>query len=435
MLSPAKSALICQTGPGTPGGDFFRSYWLPIALSTDAEPGGQPHSVRILSEDLVLFRTQEGVPGLVAKACSHRLTDLSLGRVEDGGIRCIYHGWLFGTDGQCLDQPGERPENKFCEKIKQPSYPVHEAGGAVFAYMGTGEPPEFPRLEPFLCDEGQVFNTKSLWNSNWLQGFEGDIDLLHTSYLHAFNGNPPGVNPPPVPGSDLSMAELLAESIAPDIDLRESHYGYTACSSRPLPDNERYVRYNLFALPSQVAVAGFESSMGDPGFTTQYRVPIDDDHHYRIEFIMFRKQQIDKQAMWDGLRAFMWEEDGDHYKQKAENNYLQDREDMMSDAPNTSFAGLGTFIPAHDAAVVETMGTPDRTKEHLAASDKPLATARRLILEGIQAVQDGETPRNVKRTPEENRFPDWQLEHRVISADVDIWEYFDENVAKEYEPS
>ena len=144
MLTQEQNDLLTQTGPSTPGGDLLRRYWQPAALAEELPPGGAPLPVRILGEDLVLFRDDAGRPGLLGLHCSHRAADLSYGRVENGGLRCLYHGWLYDVRGRCLEQPGEPAGSTFKDRISHPAYPCQEAGGIVFTYMGPGEPPLLP---------------------------------------------------------------------------------------------------------------------------------------------------------------------------------------------------------------------------------------------------------------------------------------------------
>src|SRR5437868_6882132 len=147
MLTQEQNDLLTQTGPGTPGGDLLRRYWQPVALSEELPQGGAPVPLKVLSEELVLFRDDRGRPGLIGLHCSHRGADLSYGRIEDGGLRCIYHGWLYDLNGHCLEQPGEPAGSTFHERIRHTAYPCHEQAGAIFAYLGPGAPPEFPAYE------------------------------------------------------------------------------------------------------------------------------------------------------------------------------------------------------------------------------------------------------------------------------------------------
>src|SRR3954454_8751799 len=147
MLTREQNDLITQTGPGTPGGDLMRRYWQPAALAEELPPGGAPLPVRLFGEDLVLFRDEQCQPGLLGLHCPHRGADLSYGRLEDGGLRCLYHGWLFDRAGLCHEQPGEPAGSTFHERIRQISYPCQEAGGLILAYLGPDKAPPLPRFE------------------------------------------------------------------------------------------------------------------------------------------------------------------------------------------------------------------------------------------------------------------------------------------------
>src|SRR5690348_14102514 len=118
MTTREENELMTRTGPGTPGGEWMRQYWQPVALAEEVPPGSRPLPVRVLSEDLVLFRDEAGALGLIQRHCPHRCTDLSFGRIEDGGLRCLYHGWLFDVKGNCLEQPAEPPESRYKDEVK-----------------------------------------------------------------------------------------------------------------------------------------------------------------------------------------------------------------------------------------------------------------------------------------------------------------------------
>src|SRR6266571_1553834 len=169
MLTKEQNDLLTQTGPGTPGGELLRRYWQPAGLAEELPPGGPPLPVRLLGEDLVLFRDEQGRPGLLGLHCSHRGADLSYGRLEDGGLRCLYHGWLYDVQGRCLEQPGEpagstlrqAQDRPFHEKIRHPAYPCVEQTGIVFAYLGPGEPPLLPAYEFLSAPDGYWSSTKT----------------------------------------------------------------------------------------------------------------------------------------------------------------------------------------------------------------------------------------------------------------------------------
>src|SRR5438309_1953599 len=185
MLTHEESELLIRTGPGTPCGDLMRRYWQPAALSEELPIGAAPLTVRLLGEDLVMYRDPSNdQPGLLGLHCSHRGADLSYGRLEDGGLRCIYHGWLYNREGRCLEQPGEPAGSTFYEKIRHTAYPCIERNGAIFAYLGPGEPPEFPSYEFLTVPEESSYVTKCLHECSYLQANEGSIDLVHLSFLH-----------------------------------------------------------------------------------------------------------------------------------------------------------------------------------------------------------------------------------------------------------
>ncbi len=147
MLSREQNELLTRTGPGTPGGALLRRYWQPVALARELPPGGDPVPVDLLGEELVLFRDPDGRVGLLDRHCCHRGTDLTFGRIEDGGLRCLYHGWLYDVTGKCLEQPGEPEGSTYKDKVRQTAYPVVERAGAFFAYLGPDPAPEFPHYD------------------------------------------------------------------------------------------------------------------------------------------------------------------------------------------------------------------------------------------------------------------------------------------------
>ena len=153
---------ITRIGPGTPAGSLLRQYWQPAGLTIDLQGKRPAQKVSLLGEDLVLFRDDQGCYGLVDRACPHRGADLCFGRLEDGGLRCPVHGWLFDVNGKCLEQPAEPEDSRFYERIQLKAYPCVERNGIVFAYMGTGEPPAFPDLDCFTAPDDYTFAFKEI---------------------------------------------------------------------------------------------------------------------------------------------------------------------------------------------------------------------------------------------------------------------------------
>ena len=165
MLTKEENQLITLTGPGTPGGALMRCYWHPIALADELPPGGAPMPVKILGEELVLFRDERDRPGLLGLLCSHRCADLSYGRIEDGGLRCLYHGWLYDINGRCLEQPAEPPESRYKDEIRHLAYPLIERAGLILAYMGRGKPPLLPSYECLVAAPEHRMCKRPSWSA------------------------------------------------------------------------------------------------------------------------------------------------------------------------------------------------------------------------------------------------------------------------------
>src|SRR5713226_8254435 len=218
-MTKEENDLLTQTGPGTPCGEALRRYWQPAALSEELPPGGAPLSVKLFSEELVLFRDDQGQPGLIGLHCSHRGADLSYGRLEDGGLRCIYHGWLYDIHGRCLEQPGEPAGSTFHQRIQHPAYPCHEVGGGIFAYLGPDEAPLFPAYEFLHVPESQIHTNKVHHDCNFLQANEGNIDPVHLSYLHVVRqGNAEN-------DTLEKLNSMTSRDIAPTLDVEETDFG------------------------------------------------------------------------------------------------------------------------------------------------------------------------------------------------------------------
>ena len=211
MLSHEDNELLCRVGPGTPMGELFRQYWLPAMQSSELpEPDGDQVRVKLLGEELIGFRDTNGKVGLIQNACPHRGASLFYSRNEQGGIRCIYHGWKFDTSGACLDMPNEPAQSNFKDRVKATAYPTIERGGVVWAYMGPREtPPALPDLEGNMDENSMVYG--QIRNCNWMQALEGDIDTVHFSFLHRRAASEAGGRRrglPPLPGHG-ALAGLL----------------------------------------------------------------------------------------------------------------------------------------------------------------------------------------------------------------------------------
>jgi phthalate 4,5-dioxygenase len=418
MLTQEENNLLAHTGRGTPGGGLLRRYWQPVALSEELPENGAPLPVRILSEDLVLFRDDRGRPGLLGLHCSHRRADLSYGRVEAGGLRCLYHGWLYDIHGNCLDQPCEATGRDFRHKVRHPAYPCQEMGGLIFTYMGPGEPPLLPAYEALSAPPGHRLVTKIFHECNHFQANEGNLDPSHVSFLHRQSNVPQNLKRT-VKGSDgrLPLA-LYAADMAPEIETEETDFGIRIFSIRKTDEDRTFFRVTNFILPNLATIPG---PMSGDGYNLYWHVPIDDTHHWRYDIVFRRSAPMDEkdiqrnQEILDELTA-----DHKPIRNKA-NRYLQDRESMKS----WSFSGMGRIFNVQDTAIVEGCGPiADRTQEFLGPSDKAIIAARRMVLKAIRDLDTGREPPHVIRHAEANRFPHLMVVSEVITHGSDWKSYW-----------
>ncbi len=266
---------LTRVGPGTPMGELLRRYWHPVGLSGDATD--TPRQVRVLGEDLILFRDGAGRPGLVHPRCAHRGASLYYGRVEQEGIRCCYHGWLFAVDGSCVEQPCEPDQGAAsCSKVRQPHYPLQERYGLIFAYMGPPEKqPVLPRYDVLEAVEPGEFieaDDSSIGSGgptivpcNWLQHFENVMDPFHVPILHgSFSGN-----------------QFIAKmALMPRVTFEYTDRGVRSIQLRDL-EKGVHRRITEAVLPTVRAVASPRAEQDGPATLLGWVLPIDDTH-FRI---------------------------------------------------------------------------------------------------------------------------------------------------------
>jgi phthalate 4,5-dioxygenase oxygenase subunit len=187
MLSLEDNDLLTQVGSGTPMGDLMRQYWMPVYLTTDiGDNDSKPHRIRLLGENLIIFRDTAGRVGMLTEVCPHRGASLYWARNEENGLRCAYHGWKYDVAGQCVDMPNEPASSNFKDKIRVRAYPCQERNGLIWTYMGPREdPPPLPNIEFNVIPSGHITIHRDLQETNWLQGLEGNIDSSHLAFLHA----------------------------------------------------------------------------------------------------------------------------------------------------------------------------------------------------------------------------------------------------------
>ena len=405
-----QNELITRIGPGTPCGALMRHYWQPVALvdefnpALDARMDKRPvKAVRLLGQDLVLFRDASGAWGLLDRDCAHRGADLSFGRAEGDGLRCPFHGWKFDVNGKCLQTPAEPTGSKLCDRVRQRSYPVAEKSGVIFAWMGEAgtTPPPFPAFDCFTAPGTHTFAFKGLWNCNWLQAFEVGIDPAHPSFLHVFFEDEAldgaqskqygrqfrGASAGDADGERWPMTRIMREFNQPEISFETMPWGMRLTALRKMNDRLTHVRVTNSIFPHTFVIP-----LSEHMTITQMHVPVDDTHTYWYSIFTSFTGPVNKEQMREQrLRANPLPDylpvSGRH------NDWGFNPQEQMTQ----TYLGMGEDdINVHDQWAVESMGAiADRTREHLGTSDKVIMANRRVLIQAIHAVQAGGVPPGV----------------------------------------
>ena len=359
-------AELTEVGPGTPCGEFMRRYWHPIQVSERV--GERPQNIRILGEDLILFRDKQGRPGLLYPRCAHRGTTLYYGKVEERGIRCCYHGWLFDVEGRCLEQPCEPEGGKHRDRVRQPWYPVQERYGLVWAYMGPPEKkPELTRwdvLETLQPGERIWTNptstgaggdhTVEIVPTNWLNDWENVMDPFHIPILH----------------TSFSGVQFVPEmGVMPQVTWDYADHGMRYVAYRKLDDGREMDRVTLALFPHVRIVPNVQLLEG-PATNIGWVVPVDDAH-----FRLFHAMRVPEGFTPRPPRHYdnrLWSE-------------LNEEEHQRFPGDWEAQVGQGA-ISLH-------------SEENLAGSDKGVAMLRRLLREQIRLVRRGGDPLGVVFDP------------------------------------
>jgi nitrite reductase/ring-hydroxylating ferredoxin subunit len=386
MLSAALNERITRIGPGTACGDFMRRYWQPAALAEELDGPRPVRPVRLLGEDLVLFRDPEGRIGLLDRHCAHRGADLAFGRCEDGGLRCPFHGWLFDASGACLEQPAEPPESQFRHKIRQTAYPCLVRAGIVWAYLGPGEPPEFPPFDCFAAPDTHVFAFKGLIECNWLQALEVGIDPAHASFLHRFFedddvGDAYGRQfRAATIGAKIPMTRLLREFPRPVLDVTETPFGLRIAALRQINAQAMHIRVTNMIFPHGIVIPLSETMT-----ITQWHVPVDDTRCYWVAIFTSFAGPVDKARM-RAQRLALYTLPDYAPRVNRSNEYGFDAAEQAS----RTYTGMGEDINVHDQWAVESLGPiQDRTREHLGTTDRAIIACRKLLFRAIDDVAAG----------------------------------------------
>ena len=389
MMSAEQNELITRTMAGTPAGKLMRLYWQPAALADELDGERPVKAVRLLGQDLVLFRDENGVLGLLDRDCPHRGADLAFGRLEHGGLRCAFHGWLFDTAGRCLETPAEPEGSTLCTRIRQKSYPVVERNGIIFAYLGEGEPPAFPAFDCFRASETHSFAFKGLIECNWLQALEVGIDPAHASFLHRFFEDEDTSEAygkqfrSASAGSEMAMTRVLREFPRPVIEIERTDYGLRLIALRRLDDDHSHVRVTNLAFPN-----AFVIPMSADMTITQWHVPIDDTSCYWYAIFTSFGPAVDKAQMRRQRLELYTLPD---YRPRL--NKSNDYGFSAAEQRDETYTGMGHDINVHDQWAIESQGRiQDRTREHLGQTDKGISAYRRLLIGAIEQAAAGERP-------------------------------------------
>lgn len=372
--APARDWMrLVETSADTPMGQVLRQFWHPIALSKSVAPG-KARAVRLLGEDLALYRGQSGAAYLVANRCAHRLTKLHTGWIEGEQLRCMYHGWKYDASGQCVERPAERPGSE--AGIRITAYPVHEYSGIVFAWMGGGEAPAFElaRKPVFERDDVLLFQRQEIWPCNWLQHAENSLDALHVSFAHQI-------------GKVGVFGEAITTGV-PELDYTETTAGIRQTATRVEAGTTR-VRVSDWTFPYGNHVSIPPVKAGQPWMeVSNWMVPIDDTHTIRVSLIAAQKTtpqaDAELQRYFEGCDSYS---PSNHHNELFEGIYPEDPLVRLTSAQDyVALIGQGAIV--------------DRANERLGASDRGVALLRRILWRELEAFSAGQPRKLWQRVDE-----------------------------------
>ncbi len=396
MLSSEENAQLTHVGPGTPMGAVMRHYWLPAVCSAELEAGGRVKRVRLLGEDLVAFRAPDGTVGLVGEYCSHRLASLYFGRNEPGGVRCVYHGWKYAKNGQCVDMPNEPRDSAFADKVRHPAYPCAERGGVVWAYMGPDDPPPgLPDLEWALIPEEQRFVSKFYQECNYIQALEGGIDPSHISFLHAILDADDDAMMHKLERAEAGFGFAAHLEKAPFIDVADTEYGVLLGARRQAEAGMYYWRITQFHMPFYTMPP--TETKPDPLLHSHIFVPVDDDTlvNWCISWHPTRAlTDAEQEAFASGMSIHVTDYEpatnepyGDiRPRGNRRNDYLMDWEAHRRE----KFLGV-PGVGAQDKVITESQHPDNRLLERLGRSDIGIIQVRKCLLDAAKALQERQT--------------------------------------------
>ena len=390
MLSVKDNEMLTQIGPGTPMGGLFRRFWLPALLSSELpEPDGEPVRLKLLGEELITYRDTEGRVGCIDAYCPHRGAPMFFGRNEESGLRCIYHGWKFNVNGDCVHMPNCVEGDSYREKIKITAYPAIEGGGLIWIFMGPKEKtPPPPGFDWFSNPSSWTHAAKYIYHSNYMQAIEGDFDPSHGAFLHStLDGN-----------------------------VSNPANKFTGITSRPVGTSPEYVPPEPEPVEYACGVGttrrrGSTTSNGGPGvswlmpcfdpvglassgtYPLNIKVPADDEHTIYFRIRWNPEAPLTEQQIWDlrigGLINPPQEPGTFLYKDNIFNDYNIDRIKQKQ----FTFSGM-SMTAVQDTALQENQWGPisNRWKEHLVSTDKIIIRVRQRLLDTARALMEGQEP-------------------------------------------
>jgi 5,5'-dehydrodivanillate O-demethylase len=371
METAEQNDLLTRIGPGTPMGALLRRYWQPVAALAELEKRWTK-KVRLLGEDLVLFRNRQGELGLIEEQCPHRRASFLHGIPTQDGIRCPYHGWEFDGRGKCLSQPNEPDNPAFRAKVCTTAYPVEEMGGLVWAYLGPEPRPLLPRFDGFVAEGAIRMMGRALLPVNWLQIMENSMDPIHTEWLHGhhyeFQKEQEGI-------------KVAISAHHEKIDFREFEFGLTKhrLLAGHSEDSDDWRIGHPVVFPNILAVGNGDEARRYYSF--QIRVPVDDTHTLHLWYNAYvpPKGAVVAPHLLQRVHVYDVPFRDEHGEFIVDN---VDGQDMMAWVTQGAIA--------------------DRTRENLGASDKGVATYRRVLRRELKKIERGEDPIGIVRDPSRN---------------------------------
>jgi len=386
MLSARDNETLTRVGPGTPMGELMRQYWLPACKSAEIVADGAPLRLMLLGEKLIAWRDSQGRAGIIDHRCPHRCASLFFGRNEEGGLRCIYHGWKFDVTGKCLDTPNVPDQPDFKNRVQAKAYKTFERAGVVWVYMGAREiAPPPPMVEAVLLPESETRITITQRECNWLQAMEGDLDTAHFGFLHMGLVDPGALDP-------TNMHRFAVIDRAPRFVVKDSDWGVMAGAYRKADPDSTYWRISHFLFPFW---ALFPDGTFEDNIAADAWVPMDDTHTMVFNFA-WTKRSAPMRALRDGSTVPGLEFKHDRLPDTTDwygrgrlasnsgNDHRIDR-DVQRRQSYTGVSG----ITIQDAMATESMGPiVDREFEHLVPSDAVVARTRQRLLSAARALAE-----------------------------------------------